>query len=172
MTKTITFGGDGQYRLRDNTDGTFEIEHQPTGNTTEFTDGEIASTSIQTLDVIERLGIPIYEDDENAPDENFYFNSSDNEFRYKQEDGTISGASSDIDFQDDGQLVLSSDSVNFDNRISVTEVDGVATIDFDELDMQFIFAEEFDLLPDPEEVDDPTIAYVTELDDYLGVFQE
>jgi len=167
MVKTITFGADGEYRLRDNVDGTFEIVHTPTGQTTKFSDGELTS-----LSVAEQLGIPIYDTDDASPTENFFFNSTDNEFRYKQEDGTISGASSDIDIEDSGNLVLKSDTIDFDNRFEVTEVDGVAKIDFEDLEMVFLSANEFDDLPDPETVEDPTIAYVDELDDYLGVFQE
>ena len=41
-----------------------------------------------------------------------------------------------------------------------------------ETEIELLFAPEFDDLPDPENVEDPTVAYVTELDDYLGVFQE
>jgi len=41
-----------------------------------------------------------------------------------------------------------------------------------ETEIELLFASEFDDLPDPEDVEDPTVAYVTELDDYLGVFQE
>ena len=41
-----------------------------------------------------------------------------------------------------------------------------------ETDIDLIEVDELDQLPDPEDVEDPTIAYVDEEDDYLGVFQE
>lgn len=41
-----------------------------------------------------------------------------------------------------------------------------------ETEIELIFRDTFDELPDPENIEDPTVAYVTELDDYLGVFQE
>jgi len=41
-----------------------------------------------------------------------------------------------------------------------------------ETDIDLIEVETLDELPDPEDVEDPTVAYVDEEDDYLGVFQE
>ena len=41
-----------------------------------------------------------------------------------------------------------------------------------ETDIDLIEVATLDELPDPENVEDPTIAYVDEEDDYLGVFQE
>lgn len=41
-----------------------------------------------------------------------------------------------------------------------------------ETEIELLFEEKFEDLPDPEDINDPTVAYVTELDDYIGVFQE
>lgn len=80
----ITFGGTGEYDFEDNTDGTFDITHKPSGNTLTLDQGKIDSTEATT-----QLGIPQYSSDGNAPNNTVYINTTTSRLKHKDGSGNI-----------------------------------------------------------------------------------
>ena len=91
-----SFGLPSGWSLTENADG--EVVIEDSGGNVVFrrdeTAGEWVTDSIdaESVDVIERLGIPVYADDANAPNETSYYNTTDEETKYKDANGTVRAA--------------------------------------------------------------------------------
>ena len=54
-----------------------------------MTERELGNASAESMSVSERLGTPVFSDDDNAPNGSAYWNSDAEVFRYKDSDGTV-----------------------------------------------------------------------------------
>lgn len=89
---------------------------------------------VGSIDAAERIGIPIYSADSNAPPDTLYFNSSNTQTKYKDSSGTVhsqTGTDTHTNVSDDGTSALTdTDDINFGTDLSVTDDgDGTVTVD-------------------------------------------
>lgn len=88
---------------------------------------------VADIDAAERMGIPVYSADADAPNTTLYFNSSDSKTKYKDSSGTVHDAAGDdrTDVSDNGTAVVSDvTDINFGANLAVTDDgDGSTTVD-------------------------------------------
>lgn len=91
---------------------------------------------VADIDAAQRVGIPVYSADGDAPNETVYFNSSESKTKYKDSSGTVHDAAGDdrTDISDNGTAVVSDvTDINFSNNLGVTDDgDGSVTVNSSE----------------------------------------
>lgn len=112
------------------------------------------TTDTLSAHVDDQLDIPVYADDENAPNETVFFDSSDNSLKYKDDAGNVfsgDGGGDGFWAESDGILEPTTE----DEAISVKELNAADISDVQEPDQALITSGDGDLLA--QQVDDAAI---------------
>ena len=85
---TLTENNDGEAVFED-TQGNVVLRRDATNNRWVTDEIDASSATLDNAVAADQLGIPVYSDDANAPNNTFYYNDTDNQTKFKNASGSI-----------------------------------------------------------------------------------
>jgi len=85
---TLTENNDGEAVFED-TQGNVVLRRDATNNKWVTDEIDASSATLTNAVAAEQLGLPVYSDDANAPNNTFYYNDTDEQTKYKTSGGSI-----------------------------------------------------------------------------------